>query len=822
MAHLSDASDEKEASKKKARGDSGESTTLNSATEELLKCLKRAAKGKLGGKDAQSAQSALVQISDWLEERSSTIATRGTTIPGSKPGKRKSRSENVIPFAVTNGLYVLTSLWSRVGQMDLSSVPVEGRETLFLAGLAAAAVALGAASFTSPSEAFSAINAASTALGVVASLGIDNASASNLKSTRGSDDSSKLSLVMLAPALPNFLGSLANYFTSIAVAVGPVPGRDGLLHHLRDIMQALTLRLFYSKDSSSGDEGNKADVQALETWENKALKSGFSLGNAILLEGMLRACRQALVNNNSYSSNNTAGNANEGGKGEYQNITVGVFHRSPLQPGTIGITLAPALVINFEQHCTPLSQLASTEDPTLMQKFAAVAACVSHVIAIRCLGDVEALQALTSTPSPLISHLSEDLPAVASVLSTVLQTGSLISDSGDLEGSVINLLGYIEAVSLATSAMKPAASPAHYTSMLCLILHVLRLLRVESSAVDPKRRTIPLTAAFPAARAGPGSEARSAALRALQILLNGSNSHEIRAVLTFCEGALSSTDGIGSVTQVYRLPITELALMALEGCRGKEALRTLGQHSDRLAAALTTSIANSACTISQNSTSTIDGGSSASFAALHAAFMAVLVPAQDGEVSASPVAAAPDTSGASLPNLWTLQNIPSSSSEESALAVATAVRALESIAARPKPLPLSSRHIARILHSIDALCTPKRSIETRFSFSFPKASTFVNFCHLLTALTRHREGDLGRCLPLLGHAVRALLAVLVRWEAETPTGKDAGVHCSQAFAVYMAKSAVKVQCGEALAAVMAEIAGLKVRRYIIYVKFSWL
>jgi hypothetical protein len=143
------------------------------------------------------------------------------------------------------------------------------------------------------------------------------------------------------------------------------------------------------------------------------------------------------------------------------------------------------------------------------------------------------------------------------------------------------------------------------------------------------------------------------------------------------------------------------------------------------------------------------------------------------------------------------------------LACSTALRALESIVARPKVFQLSSRHLARILNFIDILgnttsTTSAAAVVARGgsgslldSFNAATASVYANVCHLLTAFTRHRVTELGRCLPLFGHAVRALLTVLVKWEGSGHAGSNS-LH-------------VRVYCAEALAAVMAEIANLNVR-----------
>ena len=855
MAQVSESGTElKKSSKKKAKNDTGAVSSFKSATEDLLKCLKHAAKGKL---DTEEVESSLVSTSAWLEESlSSTAANHSestTATPGSKSSKRKSRSVNLVPFSVTNGLSTLSSLWSQVVLIDFSSIPQQGRETLQLAGLASAAVAMGVSSPISPSEAFCAVNAASMALGVVAKLA-EYSKSDGFSHDKRNNESSSYCSVLLSSAVPDFLSSLAQSAISLTSAdLGLAAEVNGLLTKLKALMRAVALEVLYSDTSSS--EGSKKGfgqyngaVQALEMWGDGVMKKAVSLSNAILFEGVFGACHQALVLSSSYGGGG-------GARGDPQGITVGVISqqtRSSL-PGPSSVSLAITLVSNFEAKCPSLAQFASTKKGDELQRFGALAACIAHVLSMRCLGDAEAVATLPSI-SLFMNRLSEDLPAVASTLPLVLQSdiSGDIYTSPSLLSAVINLVSYLEAVCLVTCSMKPAVSSSHYASVLCLLLHVLRLLPIDSTSVDPKRRNIPLTAVFPAARAGSGSEARAAVLNALRTLLSAGNTHQLRPVLAFCEVTLASNSAIVNsqsaagqidiISEAYRLPITELALMALEACRGKAPMHTLSQHSERLAAAFTASITKTACpVVPQNSQdvgihplltfesdSESKGASTvASYAALHAAFMSTLATFENEESSPAAVTAAVPvrsgttgtavTSSGNVPPSsihWTLHSVPCASTEESVLAVASAVRALESIAARPKALPFSSRYIARALHCIDALFYAHRGIESHFSF--PNSAVFVNLCHFLTALARHREGEIGRCLPLLGHAVRALLTALVKWEAEVPRGIHDGIHSSQAVGLHMAKSAVRVQCAEALAAVMSEIAALKVRQSFIH------
>ena len=459
-----------------------------------------------------------------------------------------------------------------------------------------------------------------------------------------------------------------------------------------------------------------------------------------------------------------------------------------------------SLVACFESQAPSLSSLLP-ENPTSLDdyyKINSLTACAAYIIRIRCLAPgavVEKLEKLRgASPSTVLTRMTEDIAAVA----TVLTHSNIDFNSTPISGC----LKYLEAACLATSAMKPAASAEHFASLVCFCVHILALLPINTECIDPVRRTIPLSAAFPAARILPSDAAmstghRSAMLGALCTLLDGSNSQQLRDVISFVERTLSTS----SADNPYLLSITELGLMALEASRGKAALSTLAQRAERVASALTATLDHAACPLSlpyNATTGQIDGSVDkslaanriASFAALHAAFMN------------TPMSQPQNASNDENRSWTTREIIPSNSTSGTAstiLACATALRALESIAARPKVFSLSSRHLARILNFINILGEERKGESLLDSFNPATASVYANVCHLLTACARHRESELGRCLPLFGHAVRALLTVLVRWEGKesASTGKSSSI-------------SVRVYCAEALAAVMAEIANLKV------------
>jgi Urb2/Npa2 family len=548
-----------------------------------------------------------------------------------------------------------------------------------------------------------------------------------------------------------------------------------LAENVQESVKIAVKQLLLNLINATRTDSSDGAVLLLRWIEDKLASRNVSLSSTILLEGIMAACKEYLVNVSSMSS-----------------------------PSSSGEALAISLLACFETHAPSLSSLLpETAEKSFSnhQTVDSLASCAAYVINIRCLAPAAVAEKIEKVPKNGASNLvlprmGEDLTAIADIL-----TSSTINFA---KTSIAGILRYLEAACLATGAMKPAATADHFASLLCLVLHILALLPVEIERIDPVRRIIPLSAAFPAARIASTStsftgKARAAALGALRTLLADSNSQQLRDVVAFVEKTLSTS--FSSRSNPYLLPITELGLMALEGSRGKAALTTLAQRAERLASALTATLYNAACSLSltdfASERSSNDAGMT-SFAALYAAFL-----------NTSPTAAAGDGDN-NQSSSWTTRQISSTSNPSSTtsqvLACATALRALESIVARPKVFQLSSRHLARILNFIDILGNSTSSsgnveiIDNSLlaSFNNTTASLYANVCHLLTAFARHRESELGRCLPLFGRAVRALLTVLVKWEAkESSRGSD--------------NVEVRVYCAEALAAVMAEIANLNVR-----------
>jgi len=119
----------------------------------------------------------------------------------------------------------------------------------------------------------------------------------------------------------------------------------------------------------------------------------------------------------------------------------------------------------------------------------------------------------------------------------------------------------------------------------------------------------------------------------------------------------------------------------------------------------------------------------------------------------------------------------------SELAIATALRALESIMARPHKFQVTPRPLAHIVQALDQLWASASQPPT-------DVSCFTNTSYLLIAIARHQQNHLGRLMPLYARVVRGLLASLIREEG------NAGAQS-------------QICRAELLAQVMVEISGLK-------------
>jgi hypothetical protein len=752
---------------------------VNIPLVELVQCIRLVF---FNESDPEKAEEAFSEVVEELAELNGNFTLETPVAAGSlaapstrrgcKTGKRAVTSIEGQPEQlegnIVEGLEILDFLLSRVFLLGLqngglSSGTATGIDAIVTAAIIASAAAAKCIFIKKEKEKHSLLAAEiiTKAMTVVATVGGNTSIEAPLL---------RLTSLKGRKYLENLLNALELTETTVKGVAAAEKVRDSVRNAVRKLM--LDVFNTASSDRSEGSVVLLGWIQDTLTSEN------LSTSLAVLLEGVMAACEDYLLNSSA----------------------------SP----TAGESLAISVLSSFEVHAPSLSSLSTEiEDPSKKHKLLnSLAACAAHVIQIRCLAPAaiaEKIEKLPVVSNKVLPRMAED--------TTVIPTMLTISDTNFKIASISGFLCYLKAACLATGAMKPAATSEHFAGLLCLILHILALLPIDGECVDPVRRTIPLDAAFPAARtssdsaAGSSGRARAAALGALQTLLAGSNSQQLRDVVAFIEKTLST-----STANPYLLPITELALMALEASRGKAALTTLAQRAERLASALTATLYNTACPLPQshliNKDSSRDVGMT-SFAALYASFLN------------SPPNAASETGNSFSDNSnsnnnnnqslsWRTRQITSNSTlflfTSQLLACATALRSLESLVARPKAFQLSSRHLARILNFIDILGTragsnKEKGADLLSTFTPSSASVYANVCHLLTAFARHRESELGRCLPLVGHAVRALLIVLIKWEARRT--------------VYDASISTRVYCAEALAAVMAEIANLKVREKIL-------
>ncbi|KAL4540276.1 hypothetical protein Ndes2437B_g01400 [Nannochloris sp. 'desiccata'] len=753
----------------------------SSPVEKLVRCISLALCGEFDQKEVEKAFSETVDELAELGGHSTmetTVAAGSlaahSTRSGCKATKRKAASIEDHPEQVDEYIFEdlkrLDFVLSRVFLLGLQngglpSAAAAGVEAVATAAIAASAVALKCIFISKNKEEHTllALKIITKAMTVVATVGGNTSAEAPL-----------LSLKTPSEALKCF-GNLLTAVETTATTVGSVAAAEKVRESVKNAVRKLALDVLNTTISDRSDGS-----VVLLGWIEDTLTSGHITASlAVLVEGVMAACEEYLLNLSTSSASPTAGES-----------------------------FAISLLSSFEAHAPSLTSL-STETENFSKNFKilnSLAACAAHIINIRCLAPAaiaEKIEKLPAISNKIVPRMAEDIPVIATVLTN--------SDSNLEIESISGFLCYLEAACLATGAMKPAATSEHFTGLLCLILHILALLPINSEDIDPVRRTIPLSAAFPASRTssdsatGTSGRPRAAALGALQTLLAGSNSQQLRDAVAFVEKTLST-----STASTYLLPITELSLMALEASRGKAALTTLAQRAERLTSALTATLYNAACPLPQ--THRLVGIESSSrvgitsFAALYAAFL-------NTPPIVSPKYGNSNGDNNDQSSSWTTRQIPSNSTSSSftskLLACGTALRALESIVARPKAFQLSSRHLARILNFIDILGTSAGTTSAVLggggnkeeapgllsAFNPTTASIYANVCHLLTAFARHRESELGRCLPVFGHAVRALLIVLVKWEASNAVGnKSIGV---------------RVYCAEALAAVMAEIANLK-------------
>jgi hypothetical protein len=340
------------------------------------------------------------------------------------------------------------------------------------------------------------------------------------------------------------------------------------------------------------------------------------------------------------------------------------------------------------------------------------------------------------------------LPGMAECLQLAvgLLAAPLAPDQGPLTRS---LLQYVAAACYLAGRMRPAASPAHYASLLALLVHLLGARQLQGTAdaasISPFRHAVPFAASFPTA--GTEGAMRALVLETLQELLAGSSSQQLLIPLRFVEASLPATSNRAAAA----LPSYELLLAVLEaGSSGSREQRLLGQHSERIAALLTASISAMA----------YGSGTLAKQQLEHQPpspqhlVTAILAAAEGRGSSAAPAA---DTESAGV-----LAGHPTPTAAEVA-ALCTALRALESLAARPKLFPLSPAAASSILSAAVAVWTAyaeqpllQQQLANVSSAALPGfrfrlgtsagAGLFAASCHLLIAMLRHRV-QVGRPIP---------------------------------------------------------------------------
>ena len=292
------------------------------------------------------------------------------------------------------------------------------------------------------------------------------------------------------------------------------------------------------------------------------------------------------------------------------------------------------------------------------------------------------------------------------------------------------LLEYLAACCSITGRMRPAASNSHYSSLLALLLHLLAR-QPAAGAPTPIRQTVPFAAAFPAAaaQAASGAAVRPLLLEALRELVAGSSSQQLLFPLRFVEAALPAAAASGSV---MALPLCELVLVLLEAGSGGRQQRLLGQHCERMAALLTGLIDGAAYRIPQQQQ--YQQQQQQELPTLQQLASAILAAGEASASSPAPAGAAAPAADAELATLC------------------TAVRALESLVARPRLFPLPAASTSSILASITAVWTAYAEQQQQhaaaaaglpgFRFrlgSSSGAGLFAGCCHLLLAMLRHRQ-----------------------------------------------------------------------------------
>lgn len=415
--------------------------------------------------------------------------------------------------------------------------------------------------------------------------------------------------------------------------------------------------------------------------------------------------------------------------------------------------------------------------------------CSAQLLRLRCCegpvaDELAARQRQGADGAGCISGMAGALQAAAGLLDHHLlpleqqdgAQGAALNSSG--AGVLVRaVLEYVAACGAATGRMRPAASSTHYASLLALLLHTLARLPADvGGCISPSRRLLPFAAAFPAAAAeaaaaqsaarqgsGGASGARPLLLEALRDLVAGSSSQQLLLPLRFVEAALPATPASSSAA----LALSELLVVLLEAASGSRQQRLLGQHSERVAALLTTFVSTAACTgrvrcqQPKRVQHAMDSPKqlAASILAAAGAEMGIASDAQVAAAGGGAAAAAAAARGLTAPCTIPVHERPAAAApgQVEVAALCTALRALESLAARPKLFALPPAAACSMLSSVTAVWTafaeaPQQTARLGswavaaplpgFCFRLDAstgAGLFAGSCQLLMALLRHRQ-----------------------------------------------------------------------------------
>ena len=406
---------------------------------------------------------------------------------------------------------------------------------------------------------------------------------------------------------------------------------------------------------------------------------------------------------------------------------------------------------------------------------------LASVMRVRCSSHEAANLLQAAEPrSMLLGSLAGHLQAVLALL----PAGTLWKNPSPQpapQAVVLQLLRFVGACCEVTHHMKPAASPHHISSLAAVVLHLLATVGEVPAVLDPSRPTLPATAAFPAACGrGAAAHVHRAALAALLALVAGCDRQQLTQLLRYAEAALPGA-AHAAAAGPGALPLCELALALLEADSTSSQRRVVGQHAERLATALCTFVTSVAYgarwQLRREQGHAASAGSREQvlrllqqqiLAAAPAAAPAAAAPAAAAPVAApTPVAGEDCTARLALPfptaaaqekgRLHAQQGDVAAQAAAEVAALCTALRACESLAARPKHVQLPPPSCTAMVVCITAVWSSYAEAQPSALAPVPAATPaglpgfgyrltvasgaelFCQSCHLLTALLRHRQ-----------------------------------------------------------------------------------